>query len=255
MPRLLFSPNGTPKARCDLTKPMREVRIAVIVTRRPPSGALAGLLLVLGAGGGVSASQTRVAVVVDWQNSFRSAQDAFGPGTNGNVYPLALARRLAEDRLPGQGAGELVSLDIHTGIPSQRQDALSYAARRRQISVWQRVHPFVKVHARTLAIRKGNLVEKGVDVAVTLSLLRHLFFDADPCDVAVLVCADTDQLPTLELIVEKRGARSIEVATWDGPHRGPQPLALQGHQIRQHRLSYNLYRSIEDTTPYNQRRP
>ena len=30
---------------------------------------------------------TRVAVVVDWQNSFRSAQDVFGSGTNGNVHP------------------------------------------------------------------------------------------------------------------------------------------------------------------------
>lgn len=198
---------------------------------------------------------TRVAVVIDWQNSYKSAQDAFGPGTNGNVYPFALATRLANNRLPGQGPGDLVSVDIHTGIPSQQQNKASYAARRRQITVWERVHPCVNVHARTLAMRKGNLVEKGVDVAVTLSLLRRLFFDPDPCDVAVLVCADTDQLPTLELIVEKRGARSIEVATWDGPHYGPQPLALQGHQIRQHRLDYNLYRSIEDRTPYSQRRP
>ncbi|HUY07985.1 MAG TPA: hypothetical protein VMW80_00830 [Candidatus Dormibacteraeota bacterium] len=93
------------------------------------------------------------------------------------------------------------------------------------------------------------MVEKGVDVAVAIGLVRHLLFDKD-CEVAVLVSADTDLLPAIELIVAQLGPDSIEVAMWEGPGRGPAPLARQGHAIRQHKLDEKLYRSLEDLTPY-----
>ena len=93
------------------------------------------------------------------------------------------------------------------------------------------------------------MVEKGVDVAVAIGLVRHLLFDKD-CDTAVLVSADTDLLPALELIVAQLGPRVIEVAMWDGPYQGPASLSLAGQPIRQHKLDENFYRSIEDKTPY-----
>lgn len=191
----------------------------------------------------------KVAVVIDWQNAYRSARDVFGPGTNGNVAPLGLARHLARARVAGRSPGELVCVDIHTGIPSQKQSAVTYAARRRQIAAWTAADPCVNVYPRTLAVRNGVMVEKGVDVAVAIGLVRHLLFDRD-CDLAVLVSADTDLLPALELVVAQLGPNSIEVAMWEGPGRGPAPLAKHGHTIRQHKLDEKLYRSLEDLTPY-----
>lgn len=195
----------------------------------------------------------RIGVFIDWQNCYRCAQDAFGPGTNGNVNPLALADHLAGARGPGEPPGDLVHLHIHSGIPSQRRNPLTYAARRRQHAAWQRLDPCVQVFPRTLAYRQrsGVLIaqEKGIDVAVAIDLIRRTLVESS-CDIAVLVSADTDLLPAVELIVEVRGAHAIEVATWKGPHWGPQPLALKGHPVRQHLLDERLYRAIEDPTDY-----
>jgi uncharacterized LabA/DUF88 family protein len=201
---------------------------------------------------------TRVEVFIDWQNCYRSAQDAFGPGTNGNVNPNALARHLDATRLPDQAPGELTTVQIHSGIPSQRKSPTTYAARRRQHAAWKMLSSFVEIHTRTLATRRdpsGNeyAVEKGIDVALAIGMVRRVVFEKT-CDVVVLVSADTDLLPALELIIQRRGVKAVEVATWDGPHRGPQPLAVAGHQVRQHRFDERLYRKLEDTTPYHLRR-
>lgn len=198
----------------------------------------------------MAAKATRVAVVIDWQNAYKSALDAFGPGTRANFYPYALAERLARDRRPGQSPPELVAVEIHTGIPSQKQNATSHAARRRQIAAWERVHPCVRVHPRTLVRRDGALVEKGVDVAIAIDVVRHSLFSENPCDVVVLMSADTDLLPAIELVVAQRGPEAVEVATWDGPHWATAPLSLAGHTIRQHRLSEAVHRSIADPTRY-----
>jgi hypothetical protein len=213
-----------------------------IASRRTPEGALAGFSL-----------STRVAVFIDWQNCFRSAQDAFGPGTNGNVNPLALARHLAADRAPGQPPGQLVHVDVHSGVPSQQHDSKSFAARMAQHAAWSGLDACLTVFPRSLAyrFRQGLVIpqEKGIDVAVAVGMVRRSLIDGS-CDVTILVSADTDLLPALDLIAVSKGATSIEVAAWAGPFRAPQPLALQGHQIRQHRLDQNLYRAIEDTTDY-----
>jgi hypothetical protein len=82
--------------------------------------------------------------------------------------------------------------------------------------------------------------------------VRRVVFEKT-CDVAVLMSADTDLLPALELIIGRRGAAAIEVAMWDGPHWSTQPLALAGHRIRQHALGERLYRRLDDLTPYHLR--
>lgn len=193
---------------------------------------------------------TRVAVFFDWQNCYRSARDAFGSGTNGNVNPYQLARYLALSRPPGAGAGDLQTVEIYSGIPSQRRDAASYAARRRQHAAWTRQSAVVRVHTRTLVYRP-NPVEKGIDVAIAIDLVRHVVFQRT-CDVAILISADTDLLPALELIVEEHGDHAIEVAAWDG---GPPALQPAGGRIRQHRLTEKLYRRFEDPRDYSAARP
>lgn len=189
---------------------------------------------------------TRVALSFDWQNCYRSARDAFGAGTNGNVNPYQLGRHLALGRPSGTLPGELQAVEIYSGMPSQRRDPGSYAARRRQHAAWVRQSPLVHLHTRTLVYRPGP-VEKGIDVAIAIDLVRQVVFQKT-CDVAILISADTDLLPALELIVEERGPEAIKVAAWDG---GPPALQTPGGRVRQHRLTEKLYRRFEDRTDYS----
>jgi uncharacterized LabA/DUF88 family protein len=201
----------------------------------------------------------RVSVFIDWQNCYRTARDAFGfrgSGIDGNVQPLLLARMLAAARLEHQGKGELVKLRIYTGQASQHHDARTYAANRRQFQAWRNADPdVVEVIARTLDYKLGRPREKGIDVKLAIDLVRASLMENEN-DVAVVVSADTDLLPALELVVEQRGPESIEVATWSGPHWSPAPLALAGMKIRQHLPAQQVYQRIADSTDYGaERRP
>lgn len=195
----------------------------------------------------------RVGVFLDWQNCYRSARDAFGfggSGIAGNVRPLMLGRMLAQIRLEGQGQPELVKERIYTGQASQRHDARTYAANRRQFQSWRNSSPCIEVVTRTLDYSLGRPREKGIDVRLAIDLVRTALFE-DEHDISVIVSADTDLLPALELIVERRGSEAIEVAAWQGPHWSPSPLAIAGQQIRQHMLTRAIYDRIADTTDYN----
>jgi hypothetical protein len=82
---------------------------------------------------------TKVAVFVDWQNTYKTAREAFGwrdyPNEYGNYSPYQLARILAAGN--GRGAAaQLVRLNIHRGLPSQKHDAQGYGANRRQAAAW-----------------------------------------------------------------------------------------------------------------------
>lgn len=198
-----------------------------------------------------SRSSARVAVFIDWQNCYRSAREAFGfsgPGIPGNVRPLPLARYLVGRSAPG---ASLTRLRIYTGRASQRRDPRTYAANRRQFQAWSSSAPnTVEVIARTLDYSLGRPREKGVDVALAIDLVRTTLFE-DEHDVALLVSADTDLLPALELVVQRAGPSAIEVAAWAGPHWSPKPLSLAGSRIRQHILDRACYERFADATDYN----
>jgi uncharacterized LabA/DUF88 family protein len=196
----------------------------------------------------------RVGVFIDWQNCYRTARDAFGfrgGGIDGNVKPLMLAKLLAAKRREGQ-QGELTKLRIYTGRASQRNDPRTYAANRRQFAAWQNSDPdLVEVVARTLDYSLGRAREKGVDVALAIDLVRTSLIDKEH-DVALVVSADTDLLPALELLVSHGGDRCVEVASWKGPHWAPQPLSLAGRRIVQHELTEQWYRRTADSTNYGE---
>ena len=195
----------------------------------------------------------RVGVFVDWQNCYRTCRDAFGfrgSGIDGNVKPLLMARMLAKAR-PEDTTSVLTNLRIYSGRASQHKDPRTYAANRRQFAAWEAADTeVVKVIARTLDYKLGAAREKGIDVQIAIDLVRSTLFH-DEHDVAVLVSADTDLLPALELIVQERGSTAVEVASWKGPHWSPQPLAVDGTSIRQIALTDAIYQRIKDTTDYN----
>jgi hypothetical protein len=90
----------------------------------------------------------RVAVFIDWQNVYRTARRAYRldrlPSERGNFSPFRLSRLLAAAN--GRGTrGELVCVEIHRGLPSQKHDWVGYMANRRQEAAWIAENPRVVV--------------------------------------------------------------------------------------------------------------
>jgi len=87
-------------------------------------------------------------------------------------------------------------------------------------------------------------VEKGVDVALAIDLVRLAMTSA--FDVAVVCSADTDLMPAIETVYDLHLAH-IELATWTGAHR----LRFPSTQLPWcHMISETQYRTLADTTDY-----
>src|SRR5581483_179159 len=141
----------------------------------PPSG--------FGRTGGAHISMAdevqKVAVFIDWQNTYKSAREAFGwrdyPNEYGNYSPYSLARLLASGNGRGTSAA-LVRVNIHRGLPSQRYDREGYAANRRQAAAWIQENPEVVI-PRLRPLRYSNDVseaprEKGIDVELAVAAVE-----------------------------------------------------------------------------------
>lgn len=190
-----------------------------------------------------------VAVLLDWQNIYHCARDAFRlhdeGATAGTVDPLKLARYLASDAAAGR---MLQEVRIYRGRPDNDRDRKSYAAWRSQTAAWERSMGKLFVpRFRDLRYRGGEVVEKGIDVWLAIDL-AHIAID-EMADRVVVMSSDTDLLPALELAVERRGDAFVEVAGWDG-HAGCAPL-LSVRGAAQRRLPRTVYERVCDTTDYN----
>ena len=180
----------------------------------------------------------RVALFIDWQNTYKSAREAFGwtafPNEFGNYSPYALGRTLAEANGRG-GSGALVRVNVHRGLPSQARDPASYAANRRQSAAWIAEAPDVVV-PRLRPLRYGNQDEppreKGVDVELALAAAEWVL--GEKCDVAIVFSHDTDLVPLVEMIERLAGAAAVETASWDAPgfrHRLRTPRGVVHHLL------------------------
>lgn len=146
----------------------------------------------------MSAESVNVAVFIDWQNTYKTAREAFGwkeyPNEYGNYSPFKLARILVEGngRLKG---GNLVRLNIHRGLPSAQRDEKGYAANRRQAAAWIKENPDLVV-PRLRPLRYSDDPEeepreKGVDVELALAATEWTL--TEKCHVAVVFSHDTDR--------------------------------------------------------------
>lgn len=200
----------------------------------------------------------RVGVFVDWQNCYRTARDAFGltahGGISGNVKPLAMAKLLAARGSGASARRVLAFARIYAGRASQHRDQRTYNANQRQFAAWQAAGPEVVVVARTLDYSLSRPREKGIDVALAIDVVRYVLVKED-ADIAIVVSADTDLLPAVELIASEVGPGAVEVATWDGPYWSPSPLAIDGKRLTTHKMDRPFYDRIADPTDYAQPRP
>jgi uncharacterized LabA/DUF88 family protein len=204
----------------------------------------------------------RVAVFFDWQNVYKTAREAFGwvnmPNEYGNFSPYQLARILAADNGRGAG-GQLVRVEIHRGLPSQKHDAVGYAANRRQSAAWMKEDPRIVI-PRLRPLRypqrypQEPAVEKGVDVNLALGAIEMVLTDA--CDVAIVFSHDTDLAPLPEAIARLKSPAAVETASWDSP-RFRQRLRPKA-PVHHHYVSEAVFSRVETRVNYayaSSRRP
>lgn len=199
-----------------------------------------------------SEERKRVAVFIDWQNTWHAAREAFGwtafPNEYGNYSPLSLAELLAEGH--GRGSrGQLVRVNIHRGLPSNARDPQGYGAVRRQAQAWIAENPELIV-PRLRPLRyygeEAEPREKGVDVDMAIEAVRFVL--EDRCDVAVLFSHDTDLIPAIDAIAALKGDSAVETVSWVAP--GFRRRLRVQRRIYHHELDENHFAWVEDRVNY-----
>ncbi len=202
----------------------------------------------------------KIAVYFDWQNAYKTAREAFGvlnmPNEHGNFSPYRLARLLAAANGRGKGGGELVRVEIHRGLPSQRYDPTGYAANRRQSAAWEAERRGIVIpKLRPLRYPRNYpaepAVEKGVDVQLAAGAIEASLTKL--CDVAIIMSHDTDLLPVPETISRVLGGHRVETASWSSPtfqsRLRPKPA------VYHHLISRQVFEAIETPVNYAHRQP
>lgn len=187
-------------------------------------------------------------VFVDYQNVHASARRQFHPvnvhPAVGHIDPLRLGQLLVARR---KRPSQLEGVRVYRGRPSPDHQAGSAAANDRQTAEWERSGK-VTVIRRPLRYPcdwpTTPAVEKGVDVALAIDLVRMAMMKA--YDAAVVVTTDTDLMPAIEMLYDLHLAH-VEIATWSGASR----LRFAGTQLPWcHHLSEMDYRTVQDQTNY-----
>jgi hypothetical protein len=201
----------------------------------------------------LASKPSRVAVFIDWQNAYKTAREAFSleemPNEHGNFSPLRLSRLLAAANGRGKQA-ELVCIEIHRGLPSQKHDPTGNAANRRQAAAWKAeagdlVVPKMRPLRYPYDFPNEPAVEKGVDVQLAVNAIEATL--RKRCDVAIIFSHDTDLLPVPETIASLVGAHRVETASWVSPsfrsRLRPKPA------VYHHEISETIFEMVE--TPIN----
>jgi uncharacterized LabA/DUF88 family protein len=200
-------------------------------------------------------------VFIDAQNVYRTAREAFlwenESSRLGNFKALLLGQLLtaAEDR-------ELKQVRVYTGAPSQEHDLQGYSASRKRFDTWTyEGHGKVQVCERNLHYRPGEPPrEKGVDVLLAIHLVR---FALTPglMDLAVVVSADNDLVPALELVADVKGSAAVESVSLE-PEPGGEAGAALGVRVTEKRtqiarrlITRQEYDAVRDDRSYNPNSP
>lgn len=200
-----------------------------------------------------SSEEVRVAVLIDWQNTYKSAREAFGwkdwPNEHGNYSPYQLARIFAAAN--GRGTkGTLWRVNVHRGLPSPKHDREGYAANRRQSAAWMAENPEIVI-PRLRPLRYSHDPnepprEKGVDVELAVTALEWTL--TGQCDVAVIFSHDTDLVPAIEAMMRLVSPTCVETASWVAPgfQRRLRPKPASYH----HEASEAVFKAVEMCVNY-----
>lgn len=154
---------------------------------------------------------TRVSVFIDYENSRMTAREVFGdprrdPPTFGNVCPLRLGQLLRQLGEKVDSARVLTSVRVYRGRAGPKSGPGEQGASARQFAVWES-QPLVTVRSRPLRYQptawsrgrptRWRAQEKGIDVMMALDIA--IGAREDVYDVGVVVSADSDLVPALEV--------------------------------------------------------
>lgn len=203
---------------------------------------------------------TRVAVFVDYQNVYHCARKAFGdpstdPPTFGHVRPHRLALLLKQLGEEVDSERELCAVTVYRGQPGPKSHANLQSAFAHQIAAWRKL-PLTTVKTRPLRYQptahshgkpsQWRAEEKGIDVLLALDVAMGA--RDDQYDVAVVVSADSDLLPAIEVALE--AGKRVETATWSSRALRVKPLAVGGKRIWNHWLNRQRFEYVRDDTNY-----
>jgi uncharacterized LabA/DUF88 family protein len=207
---------------------------------------------------------TRIAVFIDYQNTYMGARRAFGLGNggfvDGQIYPKRLGVAVTELGRDVDSTRTLQAVHVFRGEPSSIHSPKGLAACQRQVRFWD-AQDLVSPTTRPLKyypkerdarghVTQWSAQEKGIDVLIALSMVTGA--TADDYDVAVLMSADTDLIPALEQVLD--AGKRVEVAAWKGA--GYQSnLALPTKKIWCHWLDRDAYNKLHDPTDYTVHQP
>jgi uncharacterized LabA/DUF88 family protein len=156
-----------------------------------------------------------IAVLLDYQNVHLVGRDIFSPGVAPYrcvPHPARLADLIASRRRRPSVAA---AVRVYRGRPDPALQPRLTASNDSQAAQWARDQR-VQVIRRQLNYRDWPdlpPVEKGIDVAVAVDLMRLAF--RRQYDALVLFSSDSDLLPALEAVVDMR-LTHVEVACWRG---------------------------------------
>jgi uncharacterized LabA/DUF88 family protein len=194
----------------------------------------------------------RVAILIDWQNAYQQARNAFEleekSQTRGIISPLALGRLLV-DRQPRALRAELAVVEVHRGLPDARRQKRANAATLRHRDAWIAEDPRIVIpRLRPLAYNPETAKpeEKGIDVALAVSAVEWIASNED-C-LVVIFSHDSDLLPAVETIARVWGSSLIQTASWWSRNYWKRIRTTE--DVKNHALDLEAFRSIERAVDY-----
>lgn len=206
----------------------------------------------------------RVAVFIDYQNTYQGARETFGWKQNyfvdGQIFPRRLGLRLTNLGHKIDPTRQLEYVRVFRGEPSAKHSPKGQAACQRQIEYWN-AQAAVEAVTRPLkyyyrgTTPDGDSIyeprEKGIDVLIAMHLVMGAM--RDEYDTAILVSCDTDLAPALETVLDL--GKRCEVAAWQDRGANRTRLSIPGRNVWCHWLGRRDYDLVADQTDYTKPQP
>jgi len=183
----------------------------------------------------------RASVVIDYQNVHLTARDVFDPrGVDHDslIHPMQFARRAIQERNARQREGfphaELARVTVFRGLPHVDHDWEQHRRCIDQSTRWRQDGAIVELRdpkysyqrdARGFEIKdvngkkipRGRPQEKGIDVLCAVSCINES--ERDDIDVVILASRDTDLVPVLDELSDRRLREpgryaAVETVSW-----------------------------------------
>ena len=203
---------------------------------------------------------TSVSVFIDYENTRFGAREIFGdpqrhPYTFGHVRPLRLGLLLKQLGEKVDPARELTAVNVYRGRPGPKSGPQAQAGSARQFAAWKS-QSLVTVRSRPLRYQPTawsmgrpaawRAEEKGIDVMMALDIAIGARDDA--YDVAVVVSADTDLAPAIEVALD--AGKRVETAMWWSPEHPHRRMKVPGRRLWNHALDASRFAHVRDDTDY-----